>query len=53
MNDLDKQITEIEQKIRLDKKKIEIDNIKVVGEYAATIKLYREISATVKILVKL
>ena len=44
---------ETEQKIRIDKKKIEIDNIKVVGEYAATIKLYREISATVKILVKL
>ena len=44
---------ENEHKIRIDKKKIEIDNIKVVGEYVATVKIYREISANVKILVKL
>ena len=44
---------ETEHKIKIDKKKIEIGNIKVAGEYTAEIKLYREISATVKILVKL
>ena len=44
---------ETEHKIKIDKKKIEVGNIKVAGEYTADIKLYREISATVKILVKL
>ena len=44
---------ENEHKIRVDKKKIEIGNIKVAGEYSADVKIYRDISATMKILVTL
>ena len=44
---------ESEHKIQIDKKKIEIGNIKVAGEYSADIKLYRDVSATIRILVKL
>jgi large subunit ribosomal protein L9 len=44
---------EAEQKVKIDKKKIELGNIKVAGEYTADIKIYRDISATIKIVVKL
>jgi large subunit ribosomal protein L9 len=40
---------ETEHKIQIDKKKIEIANIKVAGEYSADIKIYRDVSATIKI----
>ena len=40
---------ETEHKIQIDKKKIEITNIKVAGEYSADIKIYRDVSATIKI----
>ena len=43
---------ESEHKISVDKKKIDIGNIKVAGEYSVSVKLYRDISATVKVLVK-
>ena len=44
---------EAEQKVKIDKKKIELGNIKVAGEYIADIKIYRDVSATIKIVVKL
>lgn len=44
---------ESEHKIQVDKKKIEIGNIKVAGEYSADVKIYRDVSATIKISVKL
>lgn len=44
---------EAEQKVKVDKKKIELGNIKVAGEYTADIKIYRDVSATIKIVVKL
>jgi large subunit ribosomal protein L9 len=44
---------EAEQKVKIDKKKIELGNIKVAGEYTADIKIYRDVSATIKIVVKL
>lgn len=40
--------------VEIDKKKIVLsDNIKTVGEYVFTVKLYPEISATVKLIVEL
>ena len=44
---------EAEQKVKIDKKKIELGNIKVAGEYTADIKIYRDVIATIKIVVKL
>ncbi len=39
--------------IEVDKKKVSIaDNIKIAGEYTATVKLYPEISAKIKIVVE-
>lgn len=43
---------EAEHKISIDKKKIDVGNIKVAGEYTVSIKIYREISASVKVIVK-
>ncbi|MBQ3154124.1 MAG: 50S ribosomal protein L9 [Clostridia bacterium] len=43
---------EAEHKILIDKKKIDVGNIKVAGEYTVSIKIYREISASVKVIVK-
>lgn len=43
---------ESEHKISIDKKKIDVGNIKVAGEYTVSIKIYREISASVKVIVK-
>lgn len=44
---------EQEHQIKIDKKKIDVGaNIKTTGEFSAEIKLYREISATLKIVVK-
>lgn len=44
---------EQEHRIKIDKKKIDVGaNIKTTGEFNAEIKLYREISATLKIVVK-
>lgn len=44
---------EQEHRIKIDKKKIDVgSNIKTTGEFSAEIKLYREISATLKIVVK-
>lgn len=43
---------ETEHHIVIDKKKIDVGNIKVAGEYAVNIKIYRDISSTVRILVK-
>ena len=43
---------ETEHKISIDKKKIDVGNIKIAGEYSVAIKIYRDISATVKVLVK-
>ncbi|MEG1581825.1 MAG: 50S ribosomal protein L9 [Clostridia bacterium] len=36
----------------IDKKKISVDTIKVIGEYIAEIKLYKEVSCKIKINVK-
>lgn len=36
----------------IDKKKIVMDNIKEMGEYEITVKLYAEISTTMKVIVK-
>ncbi len=39
--------------VKIDKKKIEVgSNIKVAGEFSVEIKLYREINANVKVIVK-
>lgn len=35
--------------ITVDRKAISVDNIKTVGEYEATVKLHREVKATVKL----
>lgn len=43
---------EAEHKISIDKKKIDVGNIKVAGEYTVSIKIYREITASVKVIVK-
>ncbi len=43
---------ETEHKISIDKKKIDVGNIKVAGEYAVSVKIYRDISASVKVIVK-
>ncbi len=44
---------EQEYGVKVDKKKIDVgSNIKVAGEFSVEIKLYREITATVKVIVK-
>lgn len=44
---------EQEHGVKIDKKKIDVgSNIKVAGEFSVEIKLYREISANVKVIVK-
>lgn len=39
-------------KLEIDKKKLVVETIKLVGEYNAELKLYPEISTTIKIIVK-
>lgn len=39
-------------KIKIDKKKIDVGNIKVAGEYSVDIKVYRDITAVIKVVVK-
>ncbi len=41
-----------EKGLVFDRKNISIENIKMVGEYAATIKLYKSVSGNVKVVVK-
>lgn len=43
---------EEEHKIKIDKKKIDVGNIKIAGEYSVDIKIYRDITASIKVIVK-
>lgn len=43
---------EAEHKIKIDKKKIDVGNIKIAGEYSVDVKIYRDVTASINVIVK-